>query len=220
MSEKELAARYAVKQYVRDGMTLGLGTGSTAAFALAAMGQASFRDIRGVPTSEAAAALARQAGIPLIALNEVDQVDLTIDGADEISPALGLIKGGGGALLREKLVAEASREMVVIADASKLVSQLGRFPLPVEVIPFCWKQIEAKLQVLGLSPKLREKSGVTFTTDEGNYILDCHGGPIPNPGWLAAHLKAISGIVEHGLFLTQATRAIIAAGNSVRVIER
>jgi ribose 5-phosphate isomerase A len=220
MSEKERAARYAVAHYVRDGMTLGLGTGSTAAFALQAIGEKGFRDIRGVPTSESAAALARAAGIPLIELNDVNQVDLTIDGADEVSPALALIKGGGGALLREKLVAEASREMVVIADVSKLVPQLGAFPLPVEVIPFCYKQIQAKLQALGLSPVLREKNGVTARTDEGNLLLDCHTGFIPNPGALALQLKAITGIVEHGLFIRQATRVVVAQGDSIRVLER
>jgi len=218
--EKEAAARYAVQHFVRDGMTLGLGTGSTAALALQAIGAAGFRHLRGVPTSEAAATLARSVGIPLVGLNDVDLVDLTIDGADEISPALALIKGGGGALLREKLVAEASREMVVIADSSKFVPQLGRFPLPVEVIPFCWRQIRAKLQALSLSPVLREKSGVTVRTDEGNYLLDCHSGPIPNPGWLAQTLKAMPGIVEHGLFIHQATHVILATGDQIQTHHR
>lgn len=219
--EKEAAARYAVQHYVRDGMTLGLGTGSTAAFALKAIGEGGFRNIRGVPTSEAAAALARSAGIPLVELNDVEQVDLTLDGADEISPALTLIKGGGGALLREKLVAEASGEMVVMADSSKLVPQLGAFPLPIEVIPFSWRQIQAKLKALSLSPVLREKHGVRVRTDEGNVLIDCHCGVIPNPGWLAQELKSIAGVVEHGLFLRQASRVVLAsAEGAIRVLER
>lgn len=218
--EKEAAARYAVEHYVRDGMTLGLGTGSTAALALEYIGSGGYRDLRGVPTSEAAAALARSVGIPLVELTDVSHVDLTLDGADEVSPALALIKGGGGALLREKLVAEASRQMVVMADSSKLVPQLGRFPLPVEVIPFCWKQIHAKLQALRLSPVLREKSGVSVRTDEGNFLLDCHCGVIDNPGWLARELKAMAGVVEHGLFIRQATRVVLATASTVRVLDR
>jgi len=218
--EKERAAHYAVEHFVRDGMTVGLGTGSTAAFALRRMGELGLRGIRGVPTSEASAALAREVGIPLVSLNDVDRVDVTIDGADEISPALALIKGGGGALLREKLVAEASRQMVVIADSTKLVLQLGQFPLPVEVIPFSCKQIQAKLQALGIVSALREKNGVSFSTDEGNFILDCHCGVIANPGALAGLLKSMAGVVEHGLFIDQATTVVVASGEAVRELRR
>lgn len=217
--EKELAARHSLR-FIEDGMTLGLGTGSTASIAIRLIGERGFRGIRGVATSEASAKLAREAGIPLVELNDVDRIDVTIDGADEIAPGLALIKGGGGALLREKLVAEVSRQMIVIADSTKLVPRLGSFPLPVEVIPFNWKHIQAKLQAMDLHPVRREREGAPFLTDQGNNILDCHCGDIPNAGWLARELKSLGGVVEHGLFLNLATLALVTeAGGGIREIE-
>lgn len=212
MTEKELAARRAL-DFVRDGMTVGLGTGSTASLFVRALGERRLPGLRGVATSEATAALAREVGIPLVDLNDVATIDVTVDGADEIAPGLELIKGGGGALLREKLVARASREYVIIADASKEVAQLGRFPLPVEVIPFSWRHVERELAAMGLEPRRRGD----LSTDQGNMILDLHFGMIPNPGWLAATLKAMPGVVEHGLFLGMATVAIVAQGDHTRV---
>lgn len=211
MTEKELAARRAL-DFIEDGMTVGLGTGSTASFFIQALGERKFNRIRGVATSEASTRLAHQVGIPLVDLNDVESIDVTVDGADEIAPGLALIKGGGGALLREKLVARVSRQFIIIADASKAVPQLGRFPLPVEVIPFAWRHVERELARLELNPRRRN-----FTTDQGNAIIDCHAGSIPNPGWLAATLKAIPGVVEHGLFLDMATVAIIASAESTQL---
>ena len=212
--EKEFAARYSLR-FLKDGMTIGLGTGSTASIAIRLIAEHGFRDIRSVATSEASAKLAREVGIPLVELNDVSFVNVTIDGADEIAPGLALIKGGGGALLREKLVAEASRQMIVISDSTKLVERLGRFPLPVEVIPFIWKHIQAKFQAMDLHPNLRIRAGEAFLTDQGNYILDCHCGDIPNAGWLAREIKAIGGVVDHGLFLGLATLALVANADGV-----
>jgi ribose 5-phosphate isomerase A len=217
--QKQDAARRSL-EYVRDGMTLGLGTGSTASIAVRLIGEAGFRGIRGVATSEATARLAREVGIPLVDLNDIERIDVTIDGADEIGPGLALIKGGGGALLREKLVAMASRKMVVIADASKLVPQLGSFPLPVEVIAFSWRNIQERLQAFSIHPVLRTRGGVPVQTDQGNLLLDCHCGAIPNPGLLAREIKAISGVVDHGLFLDLATVAVVAGADGVRTVDR
>ncbi len=218
-SEKELAAQRAV-ELVRDGMTLGLGSGSTANIAIRLLGE-KVREkgwrVRGVPTSFLTAALAAEVGVPLVELNDVTHVDLTIDGADEIAPGLALIKGGGGALLREKIVASASEMLVIIADSTKLVPVLGSFPLPVETIPFARTVVEQRLLALGLNPKLRQaKTGGIFLTDQGNEIFDCHAGVIREPEALARELSVIPGIVEHGLFLGMAQRALIGVSDEVR----
>lgn len=221
-SEKELAASRAI-ELVQDGMTLGLGSGSTANIAIRLLGER-VRErgwrIRGVPTSIATAALAAEVGLELVELNDVTRVDLTIDGADEIGPGLALIKGGGGALLREKIVASASDLVVIIADSTKLVARLGAFPLPVETIPFARTAMERRLSALGLHPRLRrgrhgDQDGV-YLTDQGNEIFDCHGGLIRDPDALARELSVISGIVEHGLFIGLAHRAFIGVGGEVR----
>ena len=217
-SEKELAARRAI-ELVQDGMTLGLGSGSTANIAIRLLGErvrAQGLRIRGVPTSFVTAALAAQVGLELVELNDVDRVDLTIDGADEIGPGLALIKGGGGALLREKIVAAASDLVVIIADSSKLVPQLGAFPLPVETIPFARTMIERRLSGLGLHPRLRSGANGIYLTDQGNEIFDCHAGAMPDAPGLARELSAIPGIVEHGLFIGLAQRAFIGVGDEVR----
>ncbi|NIX76952.1 ribose-5-phosphate isomerase RpiA [Microvirga terricola] len=208
---------------VSDGMRLGLGTGSTAAHFVAAIGERVRGGLKviGVPTSEATRQQAEREGIPLTTLDETPELDLTVDGADELDGQLRLIKGGGGAHLREKIVAAASHRMIVIADGSKHVETLGRFPLPIEVVPFGLKATEIAIaKVLkgsGLNPdlRLRAKDGNPFVTDSGNLILDAHLGRIEKPDALAAALNAVPGVVEHGLFLGLATGAILATGEGL-----
>src|SRR2546426_12072660 len=215
--EKKAAARASL-DFVRDGDIVGLGSGSTAEYAVRFLGervQAGLK-IRGIPTSQRTRELAESVGIPLTTLEEFPEIDVTIDGADEIDPELQLIKGGGGALLREKIVASASKKMVVIADSSKQVSRLGRFPLPVEVIAFAETVIRKKIAALGASVKLRQYAyGNPFTTDEGHHILDCSFGEISDPPALARELKTMPGVVEHGLFISLATVALIGKGDHV-----
>lgn len=222
---KRMAAEQAV-EFVRSGMALGLGSGSTALLAIRRLGellrQGQVRDIVGVPTSEQTAAEARRLGIPLTDLEAHPALDLTIDGADEVDPHLNLIKGGGGALLREKIVAQASRREIIVVDSSKLSPALGtRFAVPVEVIPFgCASQAEY-LRSLGAEvlPR-RNRDGSLFVTDHGNYILDCRFGPIADPEGLASRLKARAGIVEHGLFLGLATDVIVASQSGISHLTR
>ncbi|MFZ1130903.1 MAG: ribose-5-phosphate isomerase RpiA [Terriglobales bacterium] len=220
--EKEAAGRAAAK-LVSDGEIVGLGTGSTAYFAVIALGervQAGLKII-GIPTSVQTGDLARTVGIPLTTLDENPEIDITIDGADEVDPNLNLIKGGGGALLREKVVASASKKMVVVADSGKVVPGLGKFPLPVEVIPFARTLIEKKIVSLGASPRLRMRpDGSLFITDNGNQILDCSFGRIDNPPALAVLLSNIPGIVEHGLFIGLAKLAIVGRGDGVEELRR
>lgn len=221
-ADKKAAALEATK-YVKDGMTLGLGTGSTARYMIEELGRlvAGGLNVRGIPTSSETASLARQAKIPLCKPGEVAGIDLTLDGADEIAPDLSLIKGGGGALLFEKIVASASKAMIVISDSSKLVLHLGAFALPVEIVSFAWEWTAAKLSALSCEPVLRKtKKGEIFTTDGGHYILDCSFGDIDDPADLAARISVIPGVVEHGLFVGLATRAITADGGRISVIER
>jgi ribose 5-phosphate isomerase A len=216
-------------EYVRPGMRLGLGTGTTAAHFVELLA-AKVRDglnVVGVPTSEATKNLAIRVGVPLTTLDDEPELDLTIDGADEICPDLTLIKGGGGALLREKIVAAASREMIVIADEGKFVERLGRYPLPVEVVDFglaaTVRAIERALVASGgLGPlQLRRKSdGHVFVTDQGHLILDAGLGAISDAHALARRLADVPGVVEHGLFIGLAHRAILAGAAGVRVVER
>ena len=219
-NEKELAGR-AAAELVVSGNIVGLGTGSTAYFAVVALGERVKSGLRiiGIPTSIATAELARAIGIPLSTLDEHPEIDITIDGADEIDPQLRLIKGGGGALLREKIIAAASKKMVVVADSSKIVAVLGKFPLPVEIIPFARAVLEKKLTTLGASCKLRARAdGTAFVTDEGHHILDCSFGRIADPAALARALSDMPGVVEHGLFIGIAKLVLVGKGNSVAEI--
>jgi len=215
--EKEAACRAAAK-LVRDGEIVGLGTGSTAHFAVVALGERVKAGLKiiGIPTSVQTGELARAVGIPLTTLDEHPEIDITIDGADEIDPQLRLIKGGGGALLREKVIAAASKKMVVVVDSSKVVPVLGKFPLPIEVISFARTVVEKKIVSLGGSPKLRAKpDGSPFITDNGNQILDCSFGKIDDPAALALILSNTPGIVEHGLFIGLAKLALVGRGDRV-----
>ncbi|WP_425993608.1 ribose-5-phosphate isomerase RpiA [Afipia sp. DC4300-2b1] len=225
---KKQAAARAVEQ-VRDGMKLGLGTGSTAKHFVELLGERVKAGLKvvGVPTSEATRADAERCGVLLTTLDEVDRLDLTVDGADEIDPNLELIKGGGGALLREKIVAAASDRMIVIADESKWVPTLGRFPLPIEVIPFglgaTRRAIEAVFAEKGVSGQMgvrKAKDGHAFVTDGGHWIIDAHLGRIPDSPRLAAALNSIPGVVEHGLFIGLARTAVLAGPQGIRVVER
>jgi ribose 5-phosphate isomerase A len=222
---KQKAAWYAV-DFVESGMVLGLGHGSTAVFAVRCIAQllreGRLRDVLGVPCSRQVKAEAQELGIPLTTLDQHPTVDLTIDGADEVAPDLNLIKGGGGALLREKIVAQASRREIIVVDESKLSPALGtHWPVPVEVAPFGWRTQSAYLESLGARPTLRLKEdGTPFRTDQGNLILDCQFEPISDPAQLAAWMNQRAGIVEHGLFLGLATDVIVAGAEKVRHLKR
>lgn len=198
-------------ELVDDGMIVGLGTGSTAFYAIQRLGERvrGGLPIRGVPTSEQSRIQAEREGIPLVDFAEVTCIDLTIDGADEIDPALNLIKGGGGALFREKLVATASTREIIVADESKLKERLGAFPLPVEVVPFGWQFVRLKLEALGCRATLRARENRTFVTDNGNHVLDCAFGAIDDPADLERRIGAICGVVESGLFVGLAHRIVI-----------
>lgn len=218
--EKAEAARKSI-EYVQDGMVVGLGTGTTAKYVLQSLGERVREGlkIRGIPTSKASAALAASLKIPLTTLDDVESIDVTIDGADEIGPGLSLIKGGGGALLHEKIVATSSKRLVIVADEQKRVDQLGRFPLPVEVIPFAEAPVRRQLEKLGANPKLRiAQDGTPYITDEGNFIFDCNYGRISDPQAVAQAIKSLTGVVEHGLFLGLASVAIIAGDSGIQVL--
>jgi ribose 5-phosphate isomerase A len=219
---KQSAAESAVA-LVENGMILGLGTGSTAKLAVDVLGKrvAGGLRITGIPTSEATDHQARSLGIPISTLDEHPEIDLTIDGADEVELGpLNLIKGRGGALLREKIVASASKRLVIIVDESKLVERLGsRFAVPVEVVPFGWTATARSLQALGAKITLRTSAdSKPFITDGGHYILDCAFGPIASPAKVDSELNGIVGVVEHGLFLGMATQVIIAGKSGVKVL--
>lgn len=223
------AAALAALELVRDGMTLGLGTGSTAAKFVDGLGAkvAAGLDVLCVPTSEATRLQAAGLRIRLTSLDDTPHLDLTVDGADEIDDQLRLIKGGGGALLREKIVATASDRMVVVADESKLVKTLGRFPLPVEIVRFgaaaTQRLVEGMAREAGCEGAItlrQTKDGGPFVTDEGHLILDCAFGRIPEPEVLAFALSRVPGVVEHGLFLGVADLAIVASPNGVKLLER
>ena len=219
---KMKAAESAVAQ-VKDGMIVGLGTGSTAWFAVEAIGRRVAEGLRitAIPTSEQTAEHAHRLGVPLSSLAEHHRIDLTIDGADEVERGdLNLIKGGGGALLREKIVASASARLVIIVDDTKLVDRLGvHFPVPVEVIPFGWQATAQRVGNLGGKPSLRVGAdGKTFVTDGGHYIIDCVFGPIVAPAQLERDLNSMVGIVENGLFIGLASQVIVAGTEHVSIL--
>ncbi|ODT35086.1 MAG: ribose 5-phosphate isomerase A [Sphingobacteriales bacterium 41-5] len=215
-SEKKLAALEAVK-YIRDGMTIGLGTGSTAFYAVGAIGDLVKQgmQIKAVPTSVQTKQLARSLHIPLVEINEVNEIDITIDGADEFTTNFELIKGGGGALLREKVVASLTKENITIADSSKHVQKLGKFKLPVEVIPFAMNYVISQLRGVGGEGVIRKKDNNIYMTDSKNYIIDVDFGLIGNPAKLANELDHITGIVEHGLFINRTNRIIMAEEKTI-----
>ncbi|HEX4850042.1 MAG TPA: ribose-5-phosphate isomerase RpiA [Puia sp.] len=215
MDAKKLAADEAIK-LVSNGMTVGLGTGSTAFFAIEGIGRRIKEEslhIRAIATSERSDAQARSLQIPMVSFTDFDQIDLTIDGADEADHDLNLIKGGGGALLREKIVASNSRQLIIIGDESKLVKQLGKFPLPVEVVKFGLEKTFQKLKALGCTPTLRLANGKPYITDNNNFIIDCLFKGIPDPKTLHDQINSIVGVVENGLFIHLATQLIIASEN-------
>ncbi|MDN2567680.1 ribose-5-phosphate isomerase RpiA [Aquibium sp. A9E412] len=226
-AERKREAARAALEAVSDGARLGIGTGSTAEAFVRLLGAriADGLSVIGVPTSQRTAALCAEHAVPLTTLDETPELDLTVDGADEIGPGLALVKGGGGALLREKIVAAASRAMIVIADDSKLVDTLGAYPLPIEVTPFGLGATRLAIartgEALGLAGTLalRMAGGAPFETDGGHFILDASFGRIPDPRALAEALNAIPGVMEHGLFLGLADRAIVAGANGIRTIE-
>jgi ribose 5-phosphate isomerase A len=223
MDAKQRAGRRAV-EFVEDGMTLGLGTGSTAHWVVERLGERVREEglrVRCVPTSRRTEEQARSLGITLVTLGEVLELDLAIDGADEIGPHLALIKGGGGALLREKLVAAAARRFVVVADASKRVEVLGRFPLPVEVVRFAWEVTARRVADVTKAEAVlrRDERGEPYVTDNGNLILDCRCGEIREPARIEHELKSLTGVVECGLFVGMADLAVVATDDAVEIIE-
>ncbi len=218
---KQLAAEKAV-EYVEDGMKVGLGTGSTAYWAIRKLGERVSEGLKitAVATSRASEDQARELGIPLVAFGDIDSLDLTIDGADELDSSLQLIKGGGGALLREKIVASNSTRMIVIADEGKVVNTLGKFPLPVEIVPFAWEWTVAELAKLGCQPELRRSGEELYKTDNGNYIADCRFEAIEAAPKLALTIQNIPGVVDHGLFIGIAAMAIVGKlDGTIEIIE-
>jgi ribose 5-phosphate isomerase A len=222
---KRTAAERAVAEYVRSGMVVGLGTGSTAAFVVRRVGElisnGELEDVRGVATSRRTAELAGEVGVPLVTLEEARPA-VTIDGADEIGPGLNLIKGGGGSLLREKIVAHATEPgggLVVVADGSKLVDSLGGHPLPVEVEPFGWEATLQDLASLGCEPELRMDGKNPFVTDGGHYTADCRFASIPDPAGLEREVKSIPGALECGLFVGLARAAVMSRPDGTKFVE-
>ena len=219
--EKEAAARASLR-FIQDGQVVGLGTGSTAAFFIRLLGERvrSGLRVRGIPTSVRSKELALSLGIPLTTLDECQEIAVTVDGADEVDPQLRLIKGGGGAFLREKIVASATKQLVIVADTTKRVPMLGKFPLPVEVVPFAQTLLAKRIAALGADVRLRMENGKPYVTDENNHILDCRFGKIPDADGLACHLSGMPGVVEHGLFIGMASTVLLAKGSEIIELRR
>jgi len=210
MEPKRIAAENAV-DYINDGMIIGLGTGSTAYWAIQKIGERTKKglNIKAIATSKNTENLAKEFGINLVSFSEIDEIDITIDGADEVDNELNLIKGGGGALLREKIVAASSKQVIIVIDESKLVNRLGNFLLPVEVVKFGFEISMKKLKMLGCEPRLRLFNSKAFVTDNGNYIIDCNFGSIEDPENLSIEINKIAGVVDNGLFINMASEVII-----------
>ena len=223
MNSKQLAANKAVS-FIKSGMTVGLGTGSTAYWAIEMIGEKVKKNelqIKAIATSKRSEEQARSLGIPIVSFAEIDQIDITIDGADETDEQLNLIKGGGGALLREKIVASNSWQLIIIVDESKLVKHLGKFSLPVETVVFGWEKVFQKLQSLGCVPKLRMGNDKPYITDNSNYIIDCAFGEIVNPAALHEKINSIVGVVENGLFINLASKGIAGFENGeLKIFDR
>lgn len=219
--ERQLAAKEAVK-YIRDNQIVGLGTGGTASYAIREIGEMVKKGLRiqGIPTSDKTRELAESLNIPLVNINTVHAIDITIDGADEFDENLVLIKGGGGALLREKIVASLTREEIIIADSTKKVDVLGKFKLPVEIIPFASSYVLSQIKVLKGEGKIRMAGNVPFITDQGNHIIDADFGLIQDPVSLSDKLNDITGVVEHGLFINLANKIIMGNDDGVIVFAR
>jgi ribose 5-phosphate isomerase A len=216
LNEKKEVGEKAV-DYVKEGMVVGLGTGSTVFYTISKLGklvQQGF-SIKGIPTSKQTEKLAIDVGIPIVSLNEIDHIDLAIDGADEVNRDLDLIKGGGGALLREKIIAKAAKTFIVVSDSHKNVDTLGTFPLPIEVVPFGYEMTMKYIRELGGNPKLREKDGNPFLTDNGNYIIDSSFQEINHPKELEKNLNLIPGVVDNGLFVGLADAVITIIDNKL-----
>ena len=215
MNAKQLAAAKAV-EYIKSGMIVGLGTGSTAYWAIEMIGEKVKKGelkIKAIATSKRSEEQARSLGIPILSFAEIDQIDITIDGADEVDEQLNLIKGGGGALLREKIVASNSMELIIIVDEKKMVKHLGKFGLPVEVVIFGWEKTFAKLKSLGCIPTRRMENNQPYITDNNNYIVDCAFDEIENPSSLHESINSIVGVVENGLFIKMASKVIVGFEN-------
>ncbi|MGG1685038.1 ribose-5-phosphate isomerase RpiA [Pseudalkalibacillus sp. NRS-1564] len=221
MNEKQRAGEEAAN-YVQNGMIVGLGTGSTVYWTILKIARMVKEglDIKGVATSTNTEILARENGIPLLSLEEVSSIDLTIDGADELTEDLTLIKGGGGALLREKIIAYHSTHMIVVADSNKFVKKLGTFPLPVEIVPFGYLKTINALKKFGCQTAIRKKEGSFYVTDNGNYIVDCQFGEINYPSTLHDNLNQVPGVVDNGLFIGYAAKAIIGQENTITYVEK
>lgn len=219
---KERAARHAAT-LVQDGMLVGLGTGTTAALLVRALAERMRGGLRftGVATSEATAALSRELGLRIVSIDALPRLDLTIDGADEVDPAFNLVKGHGGALLREKIVASAAESLAIIVDRSKLVPRLGSLvSVPVEVVPFGWTHVQRALVALGATVERRSAGAEPYITDGGHYILHCSFGPLDAPERLAGAIKSLVGVVEHGLFLEMARTVVVGTPDGVEVLAR
>ncbi|MGO4889198.1 ribose-5-phosphate isomerase RpiA [Anaerobacillus sp. MEB173] len=222
VEEKKKAVGEKAVEYIQDGMTIGLGSGSTVYWMLKKLGEQvrnGFR-VRGVPSSLRTEGWAKEFGIPLVYFSEVSRLDLAIDGADEIDPQFNLTKGGGGSLLREKLVNDAADKLIIVADDSKLVNQLGAFPLPVEVVPFGWENTARKIAKLGCTTNLRKRDGEVFVSNNGNYIVDCDFGVITDPATLHQQLKLLLGVVETGLFINMTDIVIVAEETDTKILEK
>jgi ribose 5-phosphate isomerase A len=215
MEKKEVGEK--AVEYVKDGMIVGLGTGSTVYYFISKLGELVQQglSIKGVPTSKQTEKLALELGIPLISFNEIEQIDVAVDGADEVDPDLNLIKGGGGALLREKIIAKAAKTFIVVADSHKNVETLGTFPLPIEVVPFGYEMTMKYIRELGGNPTLRQKEGTPFLTDNGNYIIDSSFQEINQPDVLEKNLNLLPGVVDNGLFIGMADAVITIVDNKL-----
>ncbi|MBD1378918.1 ribose-5-phosphate isomerase RpiA [Metabacillus arenae] len=219
-NDKQIAGEEAVK-FIKDGMTIGLGSGSTVNWMLKKLGERVKEglNIKGIPSSLKTERLANELGIPLTDFSEVAQLDLAIDGADEVDSRLNLLKGGGGSLVREKIVDMAAKELIIIVDRSKVVPQLGAFPLPVEVLPFGWELTARNIAKLGCEPIIRKKEDQVFVSDNGNYILDCKFSAIKQPEILHEDLKRIVGVVETGLFIGMGVKVIVAKNGEIELLK-